>query len=172
MATAPFFDLSQLDLTKDVVPIEEIRRLVPHRHEFALLDGIVMFDPKTSDAVGYHDLRPDAFWVRGHIPGDPIFPGALMIEAGAQLASYCFGRRVDPSEDRFFGFGAIDKVKFRRLVRPGQRLWLLCKELAFDRRYARFGVQGIADGALCFEGQILGISMPSQKGPRLERGPL
>ena len=37
------------------------------------------------------------------------------------------------------------------------------KELAFDRRYARFGVQGIADGALCFEGQILGISMPSER---------
>jgi 3-hydroxyacyl-[acyl-carrier-protein] dehydratase len=166
MAGAPFFDLSRLDLSREAVPIEEVRRLVPHRHEFALVDGIVHFDPATMDAVGYHDLKPDAFWTRGHIPGDPIFPGALMIEAAAQLSSFCFGKRVGPMQDRFFGFGAIDKVKFRSIVRPGQRLWLLCKNEVFDRRYARFAVQGIADGTICFEGQILGISMPSSPKPR------
>jgi 3-hydroxyacyl-[acyl-carrier-protein] dehydratase len=120
------------------------------------------------DAVGYHDVRADAFWVRGHIPGDPIFPGALMIEAAAQLSSFCYGKRVGPQKDRFFGFGAIDKVKFRSIVRPGQRLYLLCKNLVFEKRYARFGVQGVADGALCFEGQILGISMPSTRGAQAE----
>jgi 3-hydroxyacyl-[acyl-carrier-protein] dehydratase len=161
MATAPLFDLASLDLTRVAVPIEEVRRIVPHRHEFALIDGIVHFDEVTMDAVGYHDLRPDAFWVRGHIPGDPIFPGALMIEAAAQLSSFCYGKRIGPQEGRFFGFGAIDKVKFRSIVRPGQRLWVLCKNLVFDRRYARFAVQGVADGALSFEGEILGISMPS-----------
>jgi 3-hydroxyacyl-[acyl-carrier-protein] dehydratase len=163
MALAPFFDLSRFERAKDVVPVEEIRRLVPHRHEFALLDGIVHYDPESSDAIGYHDVRKDAFWVRGHIPGDPIFPGALMIEAGAQLSSFCFGKKVGVLEDRFFAFGAIDKVKFRNIVRPGQRLWLLCKQLAFDRRYARFAIQGIADGAICFEGQILGIAMSRSK---------
>jgi len=154
-----------MDLTRDAVPVDEIRRLVPHRHEFALLDGIVYYDPETSDAVGYHDLEKDAFWVRGHIPGDPIFPGALMIEAAAQLSSFCYGKRVGKKEDRFFGFGAIDKVKFRNIVRPGQRLYVLCKLLAFHRRYAKFAVQGIAEGSLCFEGEILGISMPSKKPP-------
>jgi 3-hydroxyacyl-[acyl-carrier-protein] dehydratase len=163
MALAPFFDLSRFELAKDAVPVEEIRRLVPHRHEFALIDGIVHYDPENSDAIGYHEVRKDAFWVRGHIPGDPIFPGALMIEAGAQLASFCFGKKVGVLEDRFFAFGAIDKVKFRNIVRPGQRLWLLCKQLAFDRRYARFAIQGIADGAICFEGQILGIAMSTPR---------
>jgi 3-hydroxyacyl-[acyl-carrier-protein] dehydratase len=163
MPLEPFFDLSRMDLTREAVPIGEIRRLVPHRHEFALLDGIVHYDPETSDAVGYHDVKNDAFWVRGHIPGDPIFPGALMIEAGAQLSSFCFGKKVGVLGDRFFAFGAIDKVKFRSIVRPGQRLWLLCKQMAFDKRYARFAIQGIADGAICFEGQILGIAMQSAK---------
>lgn len=164
MALAPFFDLAKLDLTRIAVPIEEVRRIVPHRFEFALLDGIVHFNPETMDAVGYHDLLKDAFWTRGHIPGDPIFPGALMIEAAAQLSSFCFSKRVGPLSDRFFGFGAIDKVKFRSIVRPGQRLWLLCKNMVFDRRFARFAVQGIAEGSIAFEGQILGISMPSSAG--------
>ena len=161
MATAPFFDLKSMDLTKHAVPIEEVRKVVPHRFEFALIDGVVHFDFDTMDAIGYHDLRADAFWVRGHVPGDPIFPGALMIEAAAQLSSFCYGKRVGPQKDRFFGFGAIDKVKFRSIVRPGQRLYVLCRNLVFDRRYARFAVQGVADGTLCFEGEILGISMPS-----------
>jgi 3-hydroxyacyl-[acyl-carrier-protein] dehydratase len=165
MPLAPLLDLSRIDLSRDVVPIEEIRRLVPHRHEFALIDGIVHYDPETSDAVGYHDVRKDAFWVRGHIPGDPIFPGALMIEAGAQLSSFCFSKKVGVHDDRFFAFGAIDKVKFRNIVRPGQRLYVLCKQMAFERRYARFAIQGIADGSICFEGQILGIAMStSRKG--------
>ena len=159
MPLQPLFDLARIDLTKDAVPVEEIRSLVPHRHEFALIDGIVHYDPETSDAIGYHNVRKDAFWVRGHIPGDPIFPGALMVEAGAQLSSFCFGKRVGTLEDRFFAFGAIDKVKFRNIVRPGRRLYLLCKQLAFDRRYARFAIQGIADGTICFEGQILGIAI-------------
>jgi 3-hydroxyacyl-[acyl-carrier-protein] dehydratase len=154
-----------MDLGKPAIPLEEIRRVVPHRHEFALLDGIVYYDPETSDAVGYHDLKPDAFWVRGHIPGDPIFPGALMIEAAAQLSSFCFGKKIGTFEDRFFGFGAIDKVKFRNIVRPGQRLYVLCKPISLDRRYAKFAVQGVADGALCFEGEIVGIPMPSKKRP-------
>jgi 3-hydroxyacyl-[acyl-carrier-protein] dehydratase len=161
MALTPYFDLDKLDLTKPVITTEELRRVVPHRYEFALLDAIVHHDPETMDAVGYHDIRADAFWTRGHIPGDPIFPGALMIEAAAQLSSFCYGKRVGPQKDRFFGFGAIDKVKFRSIVRPGQRLYLLCKNLVFEKRYARFGVQGVADGTFCFEGQILGISMPS-----------
>jgi len=159
----PFFDLARLDLSRDVVPVEEIRRLVPHRFELALVDGIVHFDPETSDAVGYHDLKKDAFWVRGHIPGDPIFPGALMIEAAAQLSSFCYGKKFGVSDDRFFGFGAIDKVKFRNVVRPGQRFYVLCRQLVMDRRYAKFAVQGVAEGALCFEGEILGLSMPSKK---------
>jgi 3-hydroxyacyl-[acyl-carrier-protein] dehydratase len=162
VASEPFFDLTRFDLTRSIIPVEEIRRIVPHRFEFALLDGIVHYDAETSDAVGWHDLRPDGFWVRGHIPGDPIFPGALMIEAAAQLSSFCFGKKVS-SADRFFGFGAIDKVKFRSVVRPGQRLYVLCKPIAFERRYAKFAVQGVADGTLAFEGEILGISMPSKK---------
>src|SRR5262249_52157414 len=156
-------DLARLDLSRDVVPVEEVRRLVPHRFELALVDGIVHFDPETSDAVGYHDLKKDAFWVRGHIPGDPIFPGALMIEAAAQLWSFGYGKNFGVPDDGFSGFGAIDGVKFRNIVRPGQRLYVLCKQVNMDRRYAKFAVQGVADGALCFEGEILGISMASKK---------
>jgi 3-hydroxyacyl-[acyl-carrier-protein] dehydratase len=172
MPLVTLFDIGGIDLTREVIPVDEIRRYVPHRHEFALLDGIVHFDDETMDAVGYHDTRTDAFWVRGHIPGDPIFPGALMVETAAQLSSFCYGKRFGINPDRFFGFGGIDKVKFRSMVRPGQRLYVLCKEITLDRRYSRFAVQGICEGRSCFEGEIIGVAMPraASSGAAQQRG--
>ena len=159
MPVEPLFDLSAVDLTRDVVPLDEIRACVPHRFEFALLDGIVHFDPVTLNAVGYHDAREDGFWVRGHIPGDPIFPGALMIECAAQLSSYCYCKRFGLEQGKFFVFGGIDKVKFRSMVRPGQRLYVLCKDIKLDRRHSRFAVQGFSEDRFCFEGEIIGVQM-------------
>ncbi len=169
MPSTTLFDISNIDLTREVVPIDEVRSMIPHRFEFALLDGIVHFDPESLDAMGFHDARPDAFWVRGHIPGDPIFPGALMVETAAQLSSYCYGKRFGTDPSRFFGFGGIDKVKFRSMVRPGQRLYVLCKQITLDRRYSRFAVQGLCEGRSCFEGEIIGVTMPSGRGGSASR---
>lgn len=154
------FDLSKHDLDGGGVSLADIRAVVPHRYEFALLDGVLSYRSDPVEAVGYHDAKPDGFWVRGHIPGSPIFPGCLMVEAAAQLSSYCYRRRFGFDENRFFGFGGIDKVKFRAMVTPGRRLLLLCKEIRLDRRYSRLAVQGLVDGAIAFEGEITGVSMP------------
>ena len=53
-----------------------------------MLDGIVLIDPGRHLIVGYKDVRPDEFWVRGHMPGFPLLPGVLMCEAAAQLSCY------------------------------------------------------------------------------------
>lgn len=153
------FDLAQHDLTRDLVPLEEIRAAVPHRYEFALLDGVLSLKMDPVEAVGYHDAKADGFWVRGHIPGTPLFPGCLMVEAAAQLSSFCYRRKFGVEPGKFFGFGGIDKVKFRAAVTPGQRLLLLCKEIRLDRRYSRFAVQGVVNGAPAFEGEIVGVMM-------------
>lgn len=160
MPTKPLIDLSELDLDKIVYTKQDIGTRNPHRFEMALLDGIVHFDPETLDAVGYHDLKGDAFWVRGHIPGQPIFPGALMIEAAAQLSSFCYRERFGRDDSRFFGFGGIDKVKFRGMVGPERRLYVICRDIVLNRRHSRFAVQGVCDGRIVFDGEIIGVSMP------------
>lgn len=160
MATEPFFDLSGIDLNRVLYGREEIRRRNPHRFEMELLDGIVYFDQQTMDSVGFHDLKPDAFWVRGHVPGMPLFPGALMIEAAAQLSSFCYHEKFGIDPNSIFGFGGIEKVRFRQQGRPGQRFYMLCKDLVFNRRLSRFAVQGVLDGKLAFEAEIVGVSIP------------
>ena len=82
----PLVDLASLDLSKDVIPQEELRSLVPHRDFFQLLDGICHYDEKESILIAYKDWPKDAWWASGHVPGKPLMPGVLMIEGAAQAA--------------------------------------------------------------------------------------
>ena len=88
MPPKPLFDISTIDQTKVSISKEEVYKVNPHRYEFQMLDGIFFVDYSAGVSAGYRDCRSDEFWVRGHIPGRPIFPGVLMMETAAQLVSY------------------------------------------------------------------------------------
>ena len=107
-------------------------------------------------AVGFKDLAEDEFWVRGHIPGRPLMPGVLMLEAAAQLSSFCIAK-MNPDKNRFIGFGGIEDVKFRTQVEPGSRLYLLAKFLEIRPRRVKMATQGIVNGQLAFQATIIGM---------------
>jgi 3-hydroxyacyl-[acyl-carrier-protein] dehydratase len=134
---------------------EGIYKVNPHRYEFQQLDGIFIADYDRGMMAGYRDVRDDEFWVRGHIPGRPIFPGVLMIEAAAQLVSYYVMSRRH--EEGFLGFGGVDGVKFRGTVSPGQRIILLGQMLELRARRCVGAVQAFVDGRMVFEGKITGM---------------
>lgn len=150
-------DLSTIDLNKIVIPKVEILEENPQRYEFEQLDAIVHLDVASQVMVGLRDIKADEWWVRGHIPGRPLFPGVLMIEAAAQLAGL-FGKRVLGDVD-FIGFGGVDKVKFREAVVPPARMYILAKTVEVRRRRIICDVQGVVNGRLVFEGQITGVPM-------------
>jgi len=155
MAPALLVDLAKLDLDRIVMPIEEIRRLIPHRYEMEQLTAVIHLDPEAGHIVAVKDVRDDEFWVRGHIPGRPLLPGVLMIEAAAQMCSVYF-KKV--SEDpRFLGFGGVDGVKFRGQVVPGDRLLLLGRAVEIRSRRAVFDTQGVVGDRLVFEARITGM---------------
>lgn len=151
-------DLDGIDLNRVVFDVAEIEATNPHRYEMRLLDGIVHFDGKVdSPVVGFKDTHADEFWVRGHIPGRPLFPGVLMVEAAAQLASFC-AKRIQ-GEERFIGFGGIENVRFRQQVLPDQRLYLLGQMVEVRPRRFKFQTQGVVEGKLAFEALIIGMPM-------------
>ena len=156
MPAKMLFDASNIDLTKTIITREEIYEVNPHRHEFMLLDGIIHHDAEGGNIIGYRETRDDEFWVKGHIPGRPLFPGVLMIEAAAQLAAFMIRRTSEDSE--FIGFIGCDKVKFRGQVVPGQRLLLLGRQLLnLTSRRVVCETQGVVDGTLVFEAKITGM---------------
>ena len=155
------FDLSRIDQAAIEIPLEEIRRHNPQRFEFEQLDGVFRILPEEGFIIGFKDVRKDEFWVRGHIPGMPLLPGVLMIEAGAQLCAV-YQSMVCPSSG-FFGFGGLEAVKFRAAVRPGDRLILLGQAVQVHRRRSVFNVQGLVGGTLAFEATVIGIAIPRKQ---------
>jgi 3-hydroxyacyl-[acyl-carrier-protein] dehydratase len=136
---------------------EEIRKTNPQRFEMEHLDAVTRLDVPTLEVVGYKDVRADEFWVRGHIPGRPLLPGVIMLEALAQLTSFYIGR-ANPDVG-FIGFGGVDEVRFRATVVPGQRLVLVGKGLSIRSRMAVFATQGWLDDKLVVEAKITGVKV-------------
>ena len=150
-------DLGQLDLDQVTIGIEEIRQVNPQRYEMEQLSGIIAYRPEEGYAVAFKDVGAGEFWVRGHVPGRPLFPGVLMIEAAAQLSSFYYKMHMGKDDPRFVGFGGVTDVKFRRTVKAGDRLIILaaCREL--KSRRAIFDTQEVVDDTLVFEGTIIGM---------------
>ncbi|MBI4616277.1 MAG: beta-hydroxyacyl-ACP dehydratase [Planctomycetes bacterium] len=156
MAIVPLADLSRFDLAKVHAGIEEIRRFNPQRHEMEQLSAIVHFSLDEGLAIARRDVRSDEFWVRGHIPGRPVFPGVLMIEASAQLATYYYKHYFPDLVERFMVFRGADDFRFRGQVVPGDTLYMLARGASLKPRMGKFDVQGIRNGEVVFEGIILG----------------
>jgi 3-hydroxyacyl-[acyl-carrier-protein] dehydratase len=121
------------------------------------LDGIIWYNKEANEILGFKDVTDKEFWVRGHIPGRPLMPGVVMVEAAAQLSSFYVKKIV--GFEGFIGFAGIEEAKFRQTVVPGQRLLLLGKLLKLNPRRFSFGVQGIVDGSMVFEVVVSGMKI-------------
>lgn len=155
MPAQPFCDLATLDFDRPQLTLEDIRKVNPQRFEFEMLTAILFIDEQRGLLAAYKDLTPQDFWVRGHIPGRPLFPGVLMIEAAAQMSSYYITKALGGS--KFVGFGGVDAVKFRGQVVPPCRFVLLGRMGEIRPRRAICDCQGFVDGKMVFEGQVTGM---------------
>jgi len=156
----PLFDFDQIDLSTTVVGRETLDRYLKQRNRFEMLDGIVHEDVEGGVLVGYKDIRGDDWWAADHIPGRPMFPGALQIELAAQLAAYDYSahRFADElPEGTFVGFGGVENVRFRGLVEPDSRLIMATRLLKSSRRMFRYTAQGFVDRSLVFQGDVIGV---------------
>jgi len=149
------FDISAIDLNRVAYDQAAIREANPQRGDMEHLNGIVYAEPSLGRIIGYKEVRTNEFWIPGHIPGRPLLPGVIMIEAGAQLAA--FYTKMFDGWTGFIGFGGVEECKFRAQVEPGVRMYLLGQKLW--ERHHRIGckIQGMVNGNLAFEATIIGV---------------
>ena len=160
MASTPFLDLSVIDPTHVAVDRDAIYARLPHRYEFMQLDAILKLDVESGLAVGLRHIRTDEFWVRGHIPGQPIMPGVLMLETAAQMAAY-LSQEVQPT-GKVLAFGGLEDVRFRSAVFPPATMYIVEKVIEIRPRRTVCDAQGFVDGKLVFEARIIGMPLAAQ----------
>lgn len=157
MPPTQLIDLSKVDLSTVVFDKEEIKKENPQDFEMQQLDGMLWYDKDSFLSVGYKDVTENEFWVRGHIPGRPLMPGVIMVEAAAQISSFVVKRIYGLGG--FIGFASIENAKFRKPVEPGKRLYLLCYIKVFKRRKFTAVVQGVVDDVMVFDCEISGLNV-------------
>jgi 3-hydroxyacyl-[acyl-carrier-protein] dehydratase len=106
--------------TLSTLEIRDILDLLPHRYPFLLIDRVTSYEEgKTLD--GYKNITFNEPCFTGHFPGQPIFPGVLILEAMAQAAGV-LGFKSVGNKDGLYLYAGIDKARFKRPVVPGDRL--------------------------------------------------
>lgn len=160
MAKELIIDLKTIDFDTPTANLEQIRAVNAQRFEMEQLSAVVHEDLEDYICVGYKELSREEFWVRGHMPNMPLMPGVVMLEAAAQLASY-FVQKHDLLGSAMVGFGGLERVRFRDVVIPGDRLILMCKLLKARRnRMIVSSFQCVVGESIVCEGELKGIPIP------------
>ena len=129
--------------------IDGIMKLIPHRYPFLLVDKITECVPGEY-SKGYKNLTMNEGFFQGHFPNNPVMPGVLQIEAMAQCSApilLC----LPEYKGKLALFAGLDNVKFKNIVRPGDRLDM---EIRLVKVKGPFGVsegKAYVDGKLCVE---------------------
>jgi len=103
-----------------MLDVEDIRSILPHRYPFLLVDKILELEPGKR-AVGLKNVTINEGFFEGHFPGHAIMPGVLVLEAMAQVGGVLL-LSMTGNEGKLAYFGGMDKVRFRKTVRPGDTL--------------------------------------------------
>ena len=133
----------------DVKTITELFEYLPHRYPFLLIDRV------TETAVGerikgYKNITANEELFNGHFPGQPIFPGVLILEAMAQLSGVLAfeTKGVRPADGTNYLFGGVEKARFRRQVIPGDRLDLESTIVTERKIMMKFECAAFVDGEI------------------------
>lgn len=160
MPSPPLFDLSTIDLTQIVATPEVLKQKLAQRGTFEMLDGAIFRDPEQGIIVGFKEIRADDWWAPDHIPGRPLFPGALMIETAAQLCSFDYSTNLpEDAEERFIGFGGLNGTRFRGTVEPEGRMYFVGKVNRVRKTMFSYLAQGFYRDKLVFESEVIGLAL-------------
>jgi 3-hydroxyacyl-[acyl-carrier-protein] dehydratase len=135
--------------------IEKIMEVLPHRYPFLLVDRVVSLVPDDK-IVALKNVTINEPFFQGHFPGKPVMPGVLIIEAMAQVGGI-LAYETGPAEkrNRLIYFMGMDKVRFRKMVVPGDQILFEARILKFRSKVAKMSGTATVDGQLVAEAELM-----------------
>jgi len=136
--------------------IEEIRRFLPHRYPFLLIDRVLECIPGES-LTAIKNVSVNEPFFTGHFPETPIMPGVLIIEALAQATGLLGFKTMseEPSDDLLYMLVGVDNVRFKRQVVPGDQLMLKATVKRQSKVIWKFYVEASVDGNIVTTADLL-----------------
>jgi 3-hydroxyacyl-[acyl-carrier-protein] dehydratase len=139
-----------------VLDSEGIKKLLPHRYPFLLVDRIIELIPRTR-VVGIKQVSINEEYFQGHFPGAPVMPGVLVIEALAQCGAILALREIENRDQKLVLFTGIKEARFRRPVVPGDTLVLEVTALRTGSRIQRMRGEAKVDGQICADAELTSV---------------
>ena len=133
--------------------IMQIMDLIPHRYPFLLIDKITECVPGKY-VKGYKNVSMNENFFQGHFPNNPVMPGVLQIEAMAQLCSGLV-MTIPEYKGKLALFAGIDNARFKRVVRPGDRLDMEAEVIKKRGPIVKAKVMGHVDGEAAVEAELM-----------------
>jgi len=135
--------------------IQEIMEMLPHRYPFLLVDRVLQLIPDDK-IVALKNVTINEPFFQGHFPGKPVMPGVLIIEAMAQAGGILAYMTAPPEKrNRLIYFMAMDKVKFRKMVIPGDQIIFEAKMIKFRSKVAKMSGTATVDDQLVAEAELM-----------------
>ncbi len=132
---------------------KDIEGIIPHRDPFLLVDEIIDVEPgKTIKGVKY--VNGEEYYFKGHFPGNPIMPGVLQVETIAQVGAVAV-LMLPENKNKLMLFAGIDKARFKRLVKPGDRLEIDVEFTDFRRNIGKARGKATVDGEIACTVEIM-----------------
>ena len=131
---------------------EQIESIIPQRDPFLMIDEVEEYQ-SGEYCIGYKNVTGDEYFFKGHFPGNPIMPGVLITESLAQAGAVAI-LSLEENKGKNALFAGIDKMKFKKMVVPGDKLKL---EVRIIKRKGPIGVgEAIAtvDGKIAAKGEL------------------
>ena len=136
-----------------ILDVNEIRRILPHRYPFLLVDQILELEPER--IVGIKNVTANEPFFPGHFPDFPVMPGVLIVEAMAQTAGVLVLKSIPDRESKLVFLVSIESAKFRKPVVPGDQLRIEMSVIRRKGTVAKMAGRATVDGVLVAEAEVM-----------------
>lgn len=134
--------------------IDQILKILPHRYPFLLVDGVIEFSSNSIKA--YKNVSINEPFFQGHFPEYPIMPGVLIIEGMAQTAGLLLLNQQDDQKEGIIPlFAGIDKARFKKEVRPGDKLIYELDVLQKKANIYKLKGTAFVENVICAQAEIM-----------------